>query len=210
MNGAASAPPPRRGPRLDALPDLAFEVDADLRIVAAHVGREADLATTPALFLDRPVHEVVPPDVFRGFMGARDEAHRTGAVVSYEYRLATQAGDTNDFEGRCIPLGDGGTLVVVRNVTRRRGRRTAAALSALQASVDASADLATVAGLVEWLTAQVREGLDDEPDARRERADAILETLGEVEEVVARLRLAAAELGGDAARLAGPRPQGAP
>jgi hypothetical protein len=199
-----------RAPRLEALPDLVFEVDGELRIVAVHVGSEADLHASPDEFLGRRAEDVIPTEVFRAFATARDEAHRSHAVASYEYRLSTQTRGAQDFEGRCVPLDDGATLLVVRNVSARRGRRAAAALTALQASVDASAELGTIAGLVEWLEAQVREGIDDDQaDARRERADAVLETLAEVEDAVARLRLSAADLGGDAARLAGGRPPGA-
>lgn len=207
MTGAAPDPSPRRPPRFDALPDLVFEVDARLCIVAVHVGRQDDLHAAPEHFLDRPVAEVIAPELFRMFQATRDEAHRAQNVVSFEYRLTNQAGEPLDFEGRCVPLPDDATLLVVRNVTRRRERRAAAALSALQVSVDASSDLATIAGLVEWLVLQVREGVDDDqPDARRDRADAMLDTLGEVEEAIARLRHSAAELGGDAARRAGRAP----
>lgn len=208
MTGAALDPSSRRPPRFDALPDLVFEVDAGSRIVAVHVGRQHDLHASPADFLDRPVGDVIAPDLVRTFEAARAEAHRNQTSVSYEYRLPNQAGEVLDFEGRCVPLPEGSTLVVVRNVTVRRERRAAAALSALQLSVDASTDLANVAGLVEWLVVQVREGVDDDQaDQRRERADAMLDTLGEVEEAIARLRRSAADLGGDAARRAG-RAQG--
>jgi PAS domain-containing protein len=199
-----------RAPRFEALPDLVFEVDAELRLTAVHVGSEADLHASPEQFLGRRAEDMIPPEVFRAFVAAREEAHRSRAVASYEYRLRTQTRGPQDFEGRCVPLDDGGTLLVVRNVSARRGRRAAAALTALQASVDASAELGTIAGLVEWLEAQVREGIDDEQaDARRENADAVLETLAEVGDAVARLRQSAADLGGDAARLAGARPPGA-
>src|SRR5688572_6992111 len=113
--GVPSEASPARAPRFEALPDLLFEVDEALRIVAVHVGREVDLHVAPDQFLGRPTSEVIPPEVFRAFVLARDEAHRSHAVASYEYRLKTRADELQDFEGRCVPLDDGATLLVVRN-----------------------------------------------------------------------------------------------
>jgi two-component system cell cycle sensor histidine kinase/response regulator CckA len=101
-----------------ALPDLLFQTDASGRIIDYHAGRAADLYVPPETFLGKTFAEVLPRELARDIEAAIERAHRTEQIEAFEYDLSVPSGPQR-FEGRVVPVLDGRTILVVRNVTDR-------------------------------------------------------------------------------------------
>jgi PAS domain S-box-containing protein len=100
-----------------ALPDLYFRLDADLRILDYRASATDRLYVPPEAFLGRRLRDVMPPDITARFDAALGAAE-PGALVTVEYRLPVEGG-ARDFEARFLPFGDGTRIAVVRDVTER-------------------------------------------------------------------------------------------
>ena len=101
-----------------ALPDLLFRTDANGRLVGYNAGRASDLYATPESFLGKTFVDVLPPDVGAAISQTIERAQRQASIESVEYALRVPSGD-QWFEARCVPLAEGHTVTVVRNVTER-------------------------------------------------------------------------------------------
>ncbi len=103
-----------------ALPDLYFRIDQAGTILDYRAGRADDLYTTPEVFLNRAMRDVLPPDVGAKFTSAFEQIVETGEPVSLEYDLVIDH-KRKTFEARVMPLREQQQFVaVVRNVTESR------------------------------------------------------------------------------------------
>lgn len=82
---------------LEALPDLLFELDQDLRILSVRVPRNSPLRAAPKDQIGRQVGELLDEIAARVWADAVDEASRTGYSTGREYSI-TQEGRTLWFE----------------------------------------------------------------------------------------------------------------
>ena len=105
---------------LDALPDLLFEVDAQLRIVGHHSPRRDLLAVPPERFLGRSFAEVLPDPAARACMDALHAARRDGWAISAPYPL--RLGDAEYWFEASMTWREAppGYIVLARDVTARR------------------------------------------------------------------------------------------
>ncbi len=103
---------------LQALPDILFHTGADGRIIEYNAGRASDLYVSPEMFLGKTFADVLPPALGAVVMDTIARAHRTKQVETLEYSLPVPSGNER-FEARTIPMADGRSMLVVRNVTDR-------------------------------------------------------------------------------------------
>ncbi len=103
-----------------ALPDLYFRIDQNGMIIDYQAGSVDDLYTTPDVFLNKTMQEVLPPDVAATFTSALERVTETGEAVSLEYDLVIDR-KCKTFEARVVPLPERQQVIaVVRNVTESR------------------------------------------------------------------------------------------
>ena len=111
-----------------ALPDLLFRTDAAGKIIDYSAGRTSDLYVPPETFLGKTFADVLPGALGARIAAATERAHRSNQIEAIEYDLAVPTGQQH-FEARFVPLVDGQTVVVVRNVTERWQAQQALAAS---------------------------------------------------------------------------------
>ncbi len=106
---------------IDAVPDLIFQFDRQLRFVTYEAPNEDDLALPPEIFIGKRISDVLPADVSEALAEALDTVFTTKAPVVIEYRLPVPLphGDPRDFEARIVPAGEV-ALTVVRDITDRK------------------------------------------------------------------------------------------
>lgn len=109
-----------------SLPDLFFTLDAEGVIRDHQSGTLEDLHMEPSRFMGRNMEEILPPDAAELHREAFDLSRQTRSLVSIEYALRVPRG-VQEFEARYLPMGEGSTLVVARNITDQK--RAAAALA---------------------------------------------------------------------------------
>jgi PAS domain S-box-containing protein len=102
-----------------ALPDLYFRADAEGIIRDCRSGSGEELEPPPEVLLNRPLTEVLPPELSEQFTDALAELRRTGELVCLEYQLLFPDG-AREYEARMLPLEDGSFIAVVRNITDRK------------------------------------------------------------------------------------------
>jgi len=102
-----------------ALPDLYFRSDAEGIVRDYRSGSGEDLYIPPDVLLNRPLTEILPPELSTRFEESLAELRRTGELVCLEYQLPFPEGP-RDYEARMLPLEDGSFISVVRNITDRK------------------------------------------------------------------------------------------
>jgi len=109
--------------------DLYFRVDA-ARTFSAYMAPSADsLSASPEAFLGHRIEAVLPPDISPQILAGIDRAHETMKPEFVEYEIDTLGGTHGHWEARLLPLSDGGTSVIARNITARVERERALMLS---------------------------------------------------------------------------------
>ncbi len=147
---------PEQPPLLQAigevLPDLFFVLDAGRRFVACHGGGQARLMMPAEAFLGRSPDDILSPEVARQTHEAIDKARVSGRVIRFVYSLSHPA--QRWYEARVRAMGDGGSVVMVRDVSALRRLMLARRSSArrYQALYDGSRDAVMMVS---------RDGLDD-------------------------------------------------
>jgi len=118
---------------LTAVPDPLFHILRDGTFLSCRAKSEEDLALPPALFLNRKVNDVYPPDLARLTMAFIHKTLEEGTTQSFEYRIAVPLpqGEPRDYECRMVVCGENEVLAMVRDITLRKG-----ADAALQKSYD--------------------------------------------------------------------------
>ncbi|HIE11171.1 MAG TPA: PAS domain S-box protein [Kiritimatiellae bacterium] len=119
---------------LRVLPDLAFRISREGRILSYHTP-EDDLLTLPAeKFLGRRISDVLPREVSEPAMKAVRKCLLTRAPVQFEYELTTLNGEPRVFEARLSPLTGETVIALCRDVTE--SRRVEAERARLAAAVE--------------------------------------------------------------------------
>jgi PAS domain S-box-containing protein len=103
----------------NAVPDLLFKVDRNGVFLDYHAKNPADLAMPPEEFLGKCISDVMPGSLGREGMSTLRRALATGAVSSHTYDLTGLEGELRHYEARYTPAGEGGALIVVRDITNR-------------------------------------------------------------------------------------------
>ncbi len=115
--------------------DLFFRMNAAGYITAYSAPNERDLYAPPSAFLHRRYTEALPPHLAEVLRSGVSDCHATGALVTLTYQM--QIGDRqSEWEARFLPLRDGDTAIITRDITE-----TVAARRALTQSRDRLADL---------------------------------------------------------------------
>jgi two-component system cell cycle sensor histidine kinase/response regulator CckA len=110
---------------VDAIPDLIFRCDAQSRLVDGHYSRPEDLLVPPESFLGQRLHDVLPGPIAERYEAALAQARETGVPQPFEYELELPQGGREWYEARVVSLADGGSYVLVRNVTEHHRLREA-------------------------------------------------------------------------------------
>ena len=105
---------------LNAVPDLLFKVDRDGVFLDYHAQNPTDLVMPPEAFLGKRILDVMPEPIGREGMETLQRALATGTVSSHLYDITTLDDERRNFEARYTPTGEGGALVVVRDITDRK------------------------------------------------------------------------------------------
>ena len=96
--------------------DLFFRVNPAGYIVGYSAPGDTGLYAPPEVFLRQRYADVLPPNVAATLRSGADECHVSGDVVTRQYTLAL-GGEDRVWEARFLPLDDGDTAVIVRDVT---------------------------------------------------------------------------------------------
>jgi len=107
---------------LDAMPDLMFQISKEGIFLDYKAAGGEGLALPPSVFLDKNVHDVMPPEFAQQAMSHVEQALHTGDVQSFEYQLPVPFpdGDLSNFEARLVASGEDEVLIIVRDITERR------------------------------------------------------------------------------------------
>ena len=131
---------------LTAFPDLFLWIDADGRICEAQAGDPSDLYLSEEGMQGRLLRDIPDPGVALLFDEAMRRVRRTGEVVCIEYDLPLR-GECPSYEARLLPVVNGLTLAVIRNITERKiaERQLREAMERAEVAVRAKSDfLATM------------------------------------------------------------------
>ncbi|HZX30725.1 MAG TPA: PAS domain-containing protein [Rhodocyclaceae bacterium] len=109
---------------LDAVPDLLFEMDLDGRIHDCHSPRADLLTLPPEQLLNRPLHEILPPEATEACLSALAEAESRGYSIGKQYALALPQGSAW-FELSVARKSDAADrqprfIVLARDITERK------------------------------------------------------------------------------------------
>lgn len=102
---------------MGALPDLWFVVDAEGRYEEVCRPDHPSLTAPWAQLAGRRMAEVLSPEHAASAARTLAAALASGQTQTVVYRMRTQDGLLRDFEGRCVPLPDGRSLQLVRDIT---------------------------------------------------------------------------------------------
>lgn len=103
---------------VETIPDMIFRIDnyGEIRDIPSAAGHEAKIDS--ALFVGRPLSELVPPPIATRGLELIGEALRSGQIQMFEFEFPTSRGITY-FEARIAPSGESEVIAIVRNVTER-------------------------------------------------------------------------------------------
>jgi PAS domain S-box-containing protein len=104
---------------VEALPDVFFRLDARGRIVDCTVGRTTHLPFEVHEVFGKPIWDVLRWDDGSRLQMALQRVAETQEVVSVEHAIS-RADAAFSYEARMVPLLDRQTIVIVRDITKRR------------------------------------------------------------------------------------------
>jgi len=102
---------------LRTLPDLFFRVDKDGRILECSGGNSEDFFISPEELVGKRIDALPSQTVSRRFEEGMRRAREEGSVVTIEYSLLTEAGES-DYEARITPWRSDELVMVVRRLRR--------------------------------------------------------------------------------------------
>lgn len=102
---------------LSANPDMMFVFDKEYRIVQYHAPKQ-ELYTEPENFLNKPVDQVLPPDVVSMTHQKIDQVLASGELATSNYSLEKN-GVNSFFEARYVLYNKDKVLAIVRDITDR-------------------------------------------------------------------------------------------
>ncbi|HNV68914.1 MAG TPA: LytS/YhcK type 5TM receptor domain-containing protein [Candidatus Ozemobacteraceae bacterium] len=101
---------------LQSVPDLLFLLDRQGVFRDYHANDPAKLMVKPEQFLNRPVNEILPPEIAAQTMQLLATLFETGSHQQYEYALHLPDGK-RFFENRLFPCGKDLALSIIRDIT---------------------------------------------------------------------------------------------
>jgi PAS domain S-box-containing protein len=99
--------------------DLFFRIGPDDVVVTYSAPNNDSLYAPPSAFLGRDITAVLPPPVAEVLDRGKTQAHATGEMAVGEYELPLGE-EMREWEARFLPLADGDTAVVIRDITGRK------------------------------------------------------------------------------------------
>lgn len=106
---------------LNAIPDLMFRISKEGVFLDYKAEKDSELMIPPSAFLDKKVHEVLPPEMADMTMHYLDQALHTGTTQTYEYAVPMSGEEEmRHYEARCTPCGDDEVLSIIRDITERK------------------------------------------------------------------------------------------
>ncbi len=108
---------------LHAVPDLIFRIRRDGTFLDHAPAAAITPYVPPEQFLNRTLHDTLPPDVVERSMAAIERAIETGEYQTIEYTLMGETGG-GQFEARIVRSGPDEVVAIVRDVTRLRAIET--------------------------------------------------------------------------------------
>ncbi|GAB4126695.1 MAG: hypothetical protein Fur005_27630 [Roseiflexaceae bacterium] len=107
---------------LNAIPDLMFRLDAQLRFVDVKVARDLPLILPPEQFLGQSIDQILPPALTIQARQAVEQSRHAQHVVVFEYQLPGDHG-IRDYEARVVALeaiDEPEYVLIVRDITERK------------------------------------------------------------------------------------------
>ncbi len=104
---------------VEALPDLMFRLDHDGNYLDVQAGDETLLMHPPDKLLGHNIREILPPDVCEEIMAGIGRVLASRRVDEIEYSLTLH--ERRHFEARIAPIGHDEVVLVVRDITERKG-----------------------------------------------------------------------------------------
>jgi len=129
-----------------AMPDMIFELDRGRRLRHYHSPRERDLLTLPADALGKALSDILPSGLAAQLEEACRQIGGGESLQVLEFQLPRGDGDICDYEARITAIGEGGYLVVIRNVSDFR--RAQLALEVANRKMTAVFDSATEVSII--------------------------------------------------------------
>lgn len=104
---------------LQALPDLFLWLDANGKIISSKEGSQTDLLLPSEKLIGKRIQEIPQQELRAKFQEAFDRLHKTKAMVNIEYSIAKENKEQY-YEARLLPLLEGNSIIVIRNITDRK------------------------------------------------------------------------------------------
>jgi PAS domain S-box-containing protein len=103
-----------------AFPDLFLGLDAEGKVLDCNGGNEKDPLLDPQAFAGRRIHDVLPQDITQHLLQAIAKVRRTSAVEVAEFSIDIRR-IQQSYECRVLPLYWDRVIVVLRNISERKG-----------------------------------------------------------------------------------------
>ncbi len=104
---------------VEALPDLMFRLDHAGNYLDVQAGDESLLTRPPNELLGRNIREILPPDVCEAISAGIARVIESHDVDEIEYSLVLD--ELRHFEARVAPIGTDEVVLVVRDISERKG-----------------------------------------------------------------------------------------
>lgn len=124
---------------LRAVPDLWFVIDADGRYADCSNDQHPLLVTPFTRLRGLRFGKLLPPAIAHLGLDALKTAHATGDLQRFEYELTTHDGTHRSLEARVVPMPEGRSLYLVRDLTEVR--RLERDVQLMQRALEAEASL---------------------------------------------------------------------
>jgi len=102
-----------------AFPDVYFRLASDGTILSYHARNMADFYFSPATIQDKPIQDILPPDIGCEFQAAILKVHETNSLVAMEYDLKISE-ENKSFEARFLASITNQIIVIIRDITKRK------------------------------------------------------------------------------------------
>ncbi|GJQ64667.1 MAG: hypothetical protein SCALA702_37200 [Melioribacteraceae bacterium] len=101
---------------LNALPDMLFIFNKDGKIIASHSASDTSLYTSPEIFLNKNVREVLPEEISIITIQNIKRVLKTREIEIYSYKLEVED-EIRYFDSRMVYIDSGRAMAIVRDIT---------------------------------------------------------------------------------------------
>ena len=102
-----------------AIPDLLFRLDVNGRIIECRGGLDGSFFVQPRQLIGKRFQDVPNKDLGQKLADIMGRVHQVNTVLSLEYSLPMPNGE-HFYEARFIPLRNGETIAIVRDISQRK------------------------------------------------------------------------------------------